>query len=85
MQHICDVKSRFMQKIPQKLKGDTIMSEFINTVREVANGSLNGVSDAVILALIFVGGLLIIASIVALVISIYLAISYIKYNRKQNS
>lgn len=61
------------------------MSEFINTVREVANGSLNGVSDAVILALIFVGGLLIIASIVALVISIYLAISYIKYNRKQNS
>lgn len=61
------------------------MSEFINTVREAANGSLNGVSDAVILALIFVGGLLIIASIVALVISIYLAISYIKYNRKQNS
>lgn len=54
MQYICDVKSRFMQKIPQKLKGDTIMSEFINTVREVANGSLNGVSDAVILALIFV-------------------------------
>lgn len=30
------------------------MSEFINTVREVANGSLNGVSEAVILALIFV-------------------------------
>ena len=56
------------------------MSEFINIVREAANGSLNGVSDAVILALIFVGGLLIIASIVALVISIYLAISYVKYN-----
>ena len=61
------------------------MSEFINIVREAANGSLNGVSDAVILALIFVGGLLIIASIVALVISIYLAISYVKYNRKRNS
>ena len=61
------------------------MSEFINAVRESANGSLNGVSDAVILALIVVGGLLIIASIVALVISIYLAISYVKYNRKQNS
>lgn len=61
------------------------MSEFINAVREAADGSLNGVSDAVILALVIVGGLLIIASIVALAISIYLAISYVKYNRKQNS
>lgn len=61
------------------------MSEFINAVREAADGSLNGVSDAVILALIIVGGLLVIASIVALAISIYLAISYVKYNRKQNS
>lgn len=61
------------------------MSEFINAVRASADGSLNGVSDAVILALIVVGGLLVIASLVALGISIYLAISYIKYNRKQNS
>lgn len=61
------------------------MAEFINAVREAADGSLNGVSDAVILALIVVGALLVVASIVALVISIYLAISYVKYNRKQNS
>ena len=61
------------------------MEEFINAVRAAADGSLNGVSDGIILALIVVGGLLVIASIVALVISIFLAVSYIKYNRKQNS
>ena len=61
------------------------MSEFINAVREASDGSLAGVSDTVILALIVVGGLLVIASIVALAISIFLAVSYIKYNRKQNS
>lgn len=61
------------------------MAQFINAVREAANGSLNGVSDSIILALIVVGGLLIIASIVALVISIYLAVSYVKYNRRENS
>ena len=61
------------------------MSEFINAVRQASDGSLTGVSDAVILALIVVGGLLVIASIVALAISIFLAISYIKYNRRQNS
>lgn len=61
------------------------MSEFINAVRQASDGSLTGVSDAVILALIVVGGLLLIASIVALAISIFLAISYIKYNRRQNS
>ena len=60
------------------------MSEFINAVRQASDGSLTGVSDAVILALIVVGGLLLIASIVALAISIFLAISYIKYNRRQN-
>lgn len=60
------------------------MTEFINAVRETANGSLNGVSDGIILALIIVGGLLVIASVVALGISIFLAISYVKYNRKQN-
>lgn len=61
------------------------MSEFINAVRQASDGSLTGVSDAVILALIVVGGLLVIASIVALAISIFLAVSYIKYNRRQNS
>lgn len=61
------------------------MEEFINAVKTAANGSLDGVSTSVILALVVVGGLLVIASIVALVIAIYLAVSYVKYNRKQNS
>ena len=61
------------------------MSEFINAVREMADGGLNGVSDAVILAMSVVCGLLIVASIIALVVSIYLAISYVRYNKKQNS
>ena len=61
------------------------MAEFINSVRTAAEGSLDGVSDSVILALIVVGGLLIIASVIALGISIFLAISYVKYNRRSNS
>lgn len=61
------------------------MSELINAVRNASDGSLTGVSDAIILALLIVGGLLIIASIAALGISIFLAVSYVKYNRKQNS
>lgn len=61
------------------------MEEFIKAVKAAADGSLDGVSDSVILALIVVGALLIIASLVALGISIYLAICYVKYNRKQNS
>lgn len=61
------------------------MSDFLNAVRAAADGSLNGVSDAVILAMIVVCGLLLIASVFALIISIYLAIRYAKYNRKQNS
>lgn len=61
------------------------MSEFINIVREAADGSLNGVSDSVIAAMIVIGGLLIVASIIAFVISICLGIAYAKYNRKKNS
>ena len=61
------------------------MSEFINMVREMVDGGLNGVSDAVILAMSVVVGLLIIASIFAFGISIYLSISYVRYNKKQNS
>lgn len=61
------------------------MSEFVNAIRLMANGSLDGVSEGIIIAMSVVMGLLIIASIFALVISIYLGISYIKYNRKRNS
>lgn len=61
------------------------MTKFINAVRTAAEGSLDGVSNGIILALVIVGALLVIASIVALVVSIFLAISYVKYNRTQNS
>ena len=61
------------------------MSEFINIVREMADGTLDGVSEGVIIAMSVVIGLLIIASIFALGVSIYLAISYVRYNKKQNS
>ena len=61
------------------------MSEFFNAVREMADGGLDGVSDAVILAMGVVCGLLIIVSIFALGVSIFLAISYVRYNKKQNS
>ena len=61
------------------------MSEFINSVRSAWDGGLDGVSDAVILAMGVVCGLLIIVSIFALGVSIFLAISYVRYNKKQNS
>lgn len=61
------------------------MSEFINFAREAANGKLDGVSDFIIVAMGVVMGLLVIASIFALIVSIYLAISYVRYNKKQNS
>ena len=61
------------------------MSESSNIVREMADGALDGVSEGVIIAMSVVVGLLIIASIFAFGISIYLSISYVRYNKKQNS
>ena len=61
------------------------MSEFLHAVRFAADGGLDGVSDAVILAMCVVCGLLAVASIFALFVSIYLAIRYARYNRRQNS
>lgn len=61
------------------------MSEFSNIVRKMADGTLDGVSEGVIIAMSVVVGLLIIASIFAFGISIYLSISYVRYNKKQNS
>ncbi|MGN1053421.1 MAG: zinc metallopeptidase [Candidatus Scatosoma sp.] len=60
------------------------MSEFINAVRETAGGTLDGVSEWIIIAMSVVVGLLIIVSLFALGVSIYLAISYVRYNKKQN-
>ena len=61
------------------------MSEFTNIVREMADGALDGVSEGVIIAMSVVVGLLIIASLFALGVFIYLSISYVRYNKKQNS
>ena len=51
----------------------------------MADGALDGVSEGVIIAMSVVVGLLIIASLFALGVSIYLSISYVRYNKKQNS
>ena len=61
------------------------MSEFSNIVREMADGTLDGVPEGVIIAMSVVVGLLIIASIFAFGISIYLSISYVRYNKKHSS
>lgn len=60
------------------------MTDFLSAVREVAGRKLNGVSDGIIIAMSVVMGFLIIASIIALGVSIFLAVSYLKYNRKEN-
>ena len=60
------------------------MSEFISVVRSAADGGLDGVSDAITLAMSVVCGLLIVVSIFALGVWIFLAISYVRYNKKQN-
>ena len=47
--------------------------------------TLNGFTETLIVALVIVGTLIILVSIFAFCVSIYLTISYIKYNRKKNS
>ena len=64
--------------------GGGIMEQFIAAIRQALHMPA-GTSDAIIIAMFVVGCLLVVASIVALVISIFLAVSYVKYNRKQNS
>ena len=61
------------------------MNEFVNIVREASEGSLNGVSDGVIIALSIVAVLLVVLSIFAFIVSGILSIAYIKYNHKKNS
>lgn len=59
------------------------MSKIIEWFKETTG--FTGSSDVLIVLLIIVGALLVIASIVAFVISIWLAVQYIRYNRKKNS
>src|SRR5574344_1184410 len=58
---------------------------FRDFAQNIVGHSVDGVSDGVIIALGIVAILLIIVSIFALFVQIYLAISYVKYNRKKNS
>ncbi len=60
------------------------MDKIVSAIRQGLNMPA-GTSDFVIIAMFIVGCLLAVASIVALGISIFLAISYVRYNRKQNS
>ncbi len=61
------------------------MNEILEIVRNSSDGALNGVSDGVVIAMVFVVGLICILSVVSFVVSILLAIAYWKYNRRQNS
>ena len=59
------------------------MQEFIQALREATG--FTGASDIVLILMFIVGCLLVIASVVALVISIWLGIKYFRYNRIENS
>lgn len=58
---------------------------FVDFIRDVSDISLVGVSDGIVISMAVIIGLIVIASLAALAVSIYLSISYHKYNRKQNS
>lgn len=61
------------------------MEQLLENARLFSEGTLDGVQDWVIISMMVVLGLIVLASIVALVTSICLSISYMKYNRKKNS
>lgn len=62
-----------------------MIESFRNIAEEICGYSLSNVSDITILLVGIVLILIAIFSIIALVVQIYLAIKYYKYNRKQNS
>lgn len=61
------------------------MYDFIELIREMADGALDGVSGGNIIAMSAVVGLLILVSLFALGVSVYLAVHYVRYNKMQNS
>lgn len=62
------------------------MTNFFRSIIEESSGmSLSNVSDTIICLMGIVLILLVVFSLIALVVEIYLAIKYVKYNRKQNS
>ena len=61
------------------------MDQFLNWIRQNADGRLDKVSDGIVLAMAIVVALLVVVSIFALIVEISLAIRYHVYNKKQNS
>lgn len=62
------------------------MADFLRELSGDASGiDLNKVSDSIIILMGVIVALLIIVSIIAFAVSIYLGISYAKYNRKKNN
>lgn len=61
------------------------MTAFTEFARGLLGEHAVGVSDGIIIAMGIIAGLLVIVSIFAMVVSICLAISYMKYNRTKNS
>ncbi|MCF0133309.1 MAG: zinc metallopeptidase [Blautia sp.] len=61
------------------------MEHFAQLIREASGGNLTNVSTPILIAMAAVGTLLLIASIVALVTSIMLAVKYVEYNRRENT
>lgn len=60
------------------------LETFLQIIRNASDGSLTNASAPVLPLLLVVGCLSVIASLAALNISIVLALSYIKHNRKEN-
>lgn len=61
------------------------MDAYTGFVRDMLGENVVGVSDGILVAMGIVGGLLVIVSLFALIVSIWLALSYRKYNRVKNS
>lgn len=61
------------------------MNEFLSALSDNANTSAGDVSNAVILSLLIITSLIVLLSVVAVSVSVWLGISYMKYNRKKNS
>lgn len=62
-----------------------LLSTISDLMKKISNGQLDGASDGILTMMFIVGCLLVVASIFAFIVSIVLAISYHKYNKKQNS
>lgn len=60
------------------------MENLVEFARGFSDMDLEGVSDGIIITMALVSILLVIASLFALGVSIYLSVSYVKYNKRRN-